>query len=243
MGRARRRMSWAALAGLALGVLVLGAWPRAMASSSPEPLVAGDLLAGRTIVIDPGHGGWDPGALGRVAREDRINLAISLALRRWLELAGAHVLMTWSRVSDIAPNRKYRIQARSAWINATGGNLLVDIHCNAGVDARGPQVFYWDGASSRLLADYLSEELHYFTHTHRAVVRIDQYVLRHSVMPAVNVEVGFINNPQEERLLIRPVYQRELAWYIFIGIERWFLRGHWPVSWLKTPPPTEILSR
>jgi len=244
LGRRRARSSaWWAVLGLILGAVALATAPGVSHSAAPTPLWGGDLLAGRRIVLDPGHGGYDPGAMGQVAREDRINLAVALALKEWLTLAGAKVLMTWSSVADIPPNRKYRVQARSVWINRTGANVLIDIHCNAGVGGRGPQVFYWDGASSRLLADYLSEELHYFTRTHREVVRINQYVLRHAVMPAVNVELGFLSNPAEERRLMQPSYQRELAWYIFIGIERWFLRGRWPVSWLPAPPPTELLGR
>lgn len=233
--------------GLALASVVLAffmTWPVTARSHVPPALyLTGDLLRGRTIVIDPGHGGFDPGALGTATQEATLNLAIALQLKSWFEAAGARVLMTWSNPSQIPRHRKYRVQDRVPWINATHASVLIDIHCNSGMAARGPQVFYWDGASSRLLADFVAEELRYYTHTRRSVVRINQYVLRFAKMPAVNVEVGFINNRREERLLMTPQYQRSLAWYIFVGTERWFLRGRWPVGLLKAPPPTELLSR
>jgi N-acetylmuramoyl-L-alanine amidase len=225
---------------LALGVVVAASHAEGPSPGSP---LTGDLLRGRTVVIDPGHGGYDPGALGRLSREADINLAVALQLREWLRLAGARVLMTWSRPGQIPANRKYRVRDRLQWISSVHPNMLIDIHCNSGVGARGPQVFYWDGATSRLLADYVTDELRWFTHTKRPVTRINQYILRYATVPAINVEVGFINNPREERSLINPAYQRNLAWYIFIGIERWYLRGRWPAHLLKVPPPTELLSR
>lgn len=236
------RREW--LGGLVLGLALLSVLgPFHTARPVTAASVQGDLLRNRLIVLDPGHGGYDPGALGRSTQEAQINLAVALELRRWLERAGAKVVMTWSRPGEIPPHRKYRIQDRAVWINRTGANMLIDIHCNAGPDAWGPQVFYWDGASSRLLADFVSSELQYFTHTHRPVSRIDQYVLRYAQMPAINVEVGFINNPRDEALIKNPAYQRQLTWYIFVGVERWFLRGHWPTDLLDAPPPTALLSR
>jgi N-acetylmuramoyl-L-alanine amidase len=237
------RVRWAVWAAVALVVAFLAAMRGGAAGLPVVAPLAGHLLRGRVIVIDPGHGGFDPGALGQASREADINLAIALQLRTWLERAGARVLMTWARPGDIPPDRKYRVRERAEWIANTHANLLIDIHCNSGDAARGPQVFYWDGASSRLLADLVSDELHYFTRTHRAVTRINQYVLRYAKMPAINVEVGFINNPREERQLTNPAYQRALAWYVFIGIERWYLRGRWPAHLLDTPPPADLLAR
>lgn len=240
-GRKGRRWWPALLLAAAFAVAARPGGPAA--ATTPGTPLAGRLMQGRVVVLDPGHGGYDPGAIGRQAQEARINLAVALALKDWFERAGARVLMTWSSPADIPAHRKYRVEDRVRWINATDGEVLIDIHCNAGAGAWGPQVFYWDGAPSRLLADYVAQELHYFTHTHRAVTRIDQYVLRHARMPAINVEVGFITNPREERQLLDPGYQRELAWYIFVGTERWFLRSHWPPNLLQAPPPTDLLVR
>lgn len=212
-------------------------------AANPAPL-AGELLQGRTIVIDPGHGGYDPGALGKHSRESQLNLAMAEQLRQWFKAAGAHVLLTRSGSRDLPPHQKYRVQDRIAWINATRADVLIDIHCNSGGPRwSGPQTFYWDGAASYHLAHDVQQELQYFTGTNRTVTRIDQYVLRYARMPAINVEVGFITNPREESRLMDPGYQKQLTWYIFLGTERWFLKGRWPQGLLETPPPTHMLVR
>ncbi|NMP21978.1 N-acetylmuramoyl-L-alanine amidase [Sulfobacillus sp. DSM 109850] len=220
------------------------------ASAPPEPAnrilppLVGDLLEGRTVIIDPGHGGYDPGALGRRTQEAAINLAIGLQLRKWFQMAGARVLMTWSKPSEIPPNKKYRVQDRLTWINQQNGDVLIDIHCNSGSTVwRNPQTFYWDGAASYHLASDVQEELRYFTKSRRGVKRINQYVLRHARMPAINVEVGYVTNPVEEKLLTTPQYQKELTWAIFIGTERWLVKGRWPAELLEAPPPVDLLKR
>jgi N-acetylmuramoyl-L-alanine amidase len=207
-----------------------------------DPNLPGSLLKGRTVILDPGHGGKDPGARGLIAQEDQVNLAVALDLRQWLQDSGAKVKMTWEKPGQIPSFKKYRVYQRVKWINRTQGNALIDIHCNsAGSRWSGPQTFYWDGTSSYHLAYDVQKELQYFTHTKRRVARIDQYVLRYARMPAINVELGFISNPQEERLLANPGYQRELSWYIFLGIEQWFLKGRLPEHVLKSPPPGHLL--
>ncbi|CAB1129907.1 MurNAc-LAA domain-containing protein [Candidatus Hydrogenisulfobacillus filiaventi] len=246
-GRTPRTLVWGA-AVLLSGALVLAAGKPgrrvdSLALAAPTPL-PGDLLAGKRFVIDPGHGGFDPGALGRVSREDTINLAMAHALGRWLTAAGAEVVYTWSQPGDIPSRKKFRVQDRVQFINRTGAVALIDIHCNSsGAAWRGPQTFYWDRRSSALLAEDVQSELQHLTGTRREVSRIDQYVLRHARMPAINVEVGFITNPAEERQLLDPAYQRRLTWAILVGIERWALRGRWPESLLQQPPPRDLLRR
>ncbi|MCY0879449.1 MAG: N-acetylmuramoyl-L-alanine amidase [Firmicutes bacterium] len=236
-------MVLAILVGSFLLVRPVGGQSAHEAPSSLPPLI-GDLLRGRTVILDPGHGGFDPGARGQRATEADINLAVALKLRTWFQMAGARVLMTWESPKDIAPGRKYRVRDRLSWINQQGADVLIDIHCNSGAPSyRGPQTFYWNGAASYHLAQAIQEELQYFTHTKRAVKRIDQYVLRYARMPAVNVEIGFITNSDEERRLLDSRYQEDLAWYIFIGTERWLLKGRWPAELLDAPPPTDLLVR
>lgn len=252
-------MGWRALGTrrvLAVGAVILmaggfGAMERALAAGQavPDavkstPPMVGDLLDGRTVVIDPGHGGYDPGALGRHYTEAEINLAIALKLRQWFQMAGARVLMTWSKPSDIGNNHKYRIKNRSIWINQQHADLLIDIHCNSGSSVwRNPQTFYWDGSASYHLAAAVQDELRYLTHSRRDVKRINQYVLRHATMPAINVEVGYVTNPSEEKKLASAPYQDALTWAIFVGTERWLLKGRWPASLLDAPPPVDLLKR
>lgn len=230
-------------------MLVGGFWfasrPAQSITGGAQGSLAGDLLRGRTIVIDPGHGGYDPGAKGRHAEEATINLQVATVLKKWFEEAGAHVVLTWSRPEDIPGHRKYRVRDRMTWINQSShGDILIDIHCNSGPSAnRGPQTFYWDGPASYHLAHDVQDELKFYAHSVRGVKRINQYVLRHAKMPAINVEIGFITNPSEEAKLMNPAYQQDLTWYIFIGTERWFLKGRWPQQLLQAPPPTDLLIR
>ncbi|PSR21922.1 MAG: N-acetylmuramoyl-L-alanine amidase [Sulfobacillus acidophilus] len=230
---------------LLLGGFLLIAGARGQVQSEPPvPPMVGDLLSGRTIIIDPGHGGWDPGARGRYTTEAIVNLAVALKLKAWLRTAGARVLMTWDSPQDIPPDRKYRVRERLEWINRQHADVLIDIHCNSGqASFRNPQTFYWDGAPSYHLAHDVQEELRYFTHSRRDVKRIDQYVLRYAHMPAINVEIGYLTNAQEERLLMTSSYQEKLTWYIFVGIERWLLKGRWSADLLDAPPPTDLLVR
>lgn len=241
MANSQRRV--AAVLCAVLVVAVLGWWTRGRATPVPAHLPYAGVLAGRTIIIDPGHGGWDPGATSKTAQEADINVDIAEALRAWLSGTGARVLMTWSRQHPIPRDRKFRVVERSRWINAQHADVLVDIHTNAGVGGVGPQVFYWDGLPSRVLADDIQAELSWFTHTHRQVTRIDQYVLRHSQIPAVNVEVGFLSHAREARRLKSRRYQREVAWCIFIGLMRWFQGAHQPVDFLPPSGPADLLER
>lgn len=242
---------WARMMGLLAVALLLGSFVLVSAvQSQPQvngsrlPPVVGDLLRGRTVIIDPGHGGWDPGARGIHTTEAKINLEVALKLRTWLEMAGARVLMTWDSPNDIPANRKYRVRPRTEWMNKQHADVLIDIHCNSGQSSfRNPQTFYWDGSASYHLAHDVQEELQYFTHSKRDVKRINQYVLRHANMPAINVEIGYVTNPTEERLLMTPSYQEDLTWYIFVGTERWLMKGRWPGSLLEAPPPTDLLVR
>ncbi len=224
---------------LALGLQV-SAWS---APLKPSPTPQPRLLAGRTIVIDPGHGGKDPGSLGARSRECDLNLAMAHALAAWFQQAGAKVILTWTSTQEMPSTRRYNVHQRVDFINRTHADVLIDIHCNAGGPYRGPQTFYWDGEASYTLARMIQEELQYFTHTRRQVSRIDQYVLRYAKMPAVNVEVGFITNPEEEHHLMNPAYQRSLTRYIFVGTERWFLHARWPAALHQEPPDVEMLKR
>ena len=240
---------WLARAlGVLAGAVLVGSFILASGvQSQPQtklPPIAGDLLRGRTIIIDPGHGGWDPGARGSRSTEAEINLAVAVKLRSWFQLAGARVLMTWQNVHDIPAREKYRVYDRVDWINKQGGDVLIDIHCNSGDPSfRNPQTFYWEGAASYHLAHDVQEELQYFPHSRRDVKRIDQYVLRYVKMPAINVEIGYVTNSQEERLLMTPSYQEKLTWFIFVGAERWLMKGRWSPELLDSPPPTDLLVR
>ena len=89
----------------------------------------------RTIVIDPGHGGFDPGTHGLIAKEKDIALAISLQLGKYLQQAYPGLRIVYTRTTDIMPGNKPNLQEgiryRAELANRSGGDLFICIHCNS----------------------------------------------------------------------------------------------------------------
>ena len=170
-----------------------------------ESYIPAYALASKVVVIDPGHGGCDPGASRGAYVEKDITLAISQHLARQLSEAGAMVVM---------------LRAQRA--NEVKADLYISIHTNADPSPRwyGAQVFY-DASSkpSKLTAVMIQEEItKQLGNTKRKAAPGDYYILRNTQMPAVIVEVGFISNPQEASLLADNDYQVKMAQAIFAGI-------------------------
>lgn len=89
----------------------------------------------RTIVIDPGHGGFDPGTHGLVTKEKNIALAISLQLGKILQQTYPGIRIVYTRTTDIMPGNKSNLQDgiryRAELANRSGGDLFICIHCNS----------------------------------------------------------------------------------------------------------------
>ncbi len=189
------------------------------------------VMAGRLIVIDPGHGGIDSGSRGfGGSLEEDITLAVSKKLAELVAHAGALVILT--RESDVwladpdAPHKKRSDLTRRVEIaNQKGADLFISIHVNSFVrdrGQRGAQTFSQPGSDegkilSRLIQNELSRVL---KNTSRKPEQID-YFIRHCKMPAVIVEIGFISNPAEEKLLMDPAYQSKTAFAIYCGLVKY----------------------
>ena len=188
-------------------------------------------LAGYTVAVDPGHGGYDGGAVGRVSGipEKGLNLDVALRLARLLEAKGARVVMT--REDDRAlcdehpPIRKklQDMQRRAVIITEGGADMVLSIHMNeyAGRGESGPQVFYRQGADAgRLLAGCLQEALI----AQKPLVRA--YLTDDIKMEMINgsaalVECGFLSNREEEALLLTEEYRERVAQAICAGVVAW----------------------
>jgi len=192
-------------------------------------------LAGKTIVIDPGHGGEDPGALGTTGvHEKDIVLEVSKKLSAILRQAGARVILTREDDRDLSePGAKSQHQAklqdltrRVELANRSHADIFISIHVNSFPDPRedGPQTFSQPGsAESKRLAVAIQRELNrYLENPGREAKQVDYFTTRMTEMPSVIVEIGFITNPREEKLLLDPVYQGKIAWAIYAGIARYF---------------------
>ena len=176
------------------------------------------------IVIDPGHGGEDGGAVSCTGRmESEYNLAISRRLDDLLHLLGYRTRMTrtsdvsiYTTGSTLAQKKVSDLKERVRIVNETGNALLVSIHQNQFSDSRysGAQVFYAKTAGSKDLGQKLQAELVAALNpgsNRKSKPVSGVYLLENIPCAGVLVECGFLSNPQEEAMLRNTDYQKNLC--------------------------------
>lgn len=179
------------------------------------------------IVIDPGHGGNDPGAIGKGGvREKDVTLAVSEYLKRYLENDQFKVILT--RAEDL----EVLLQPRVDVANLRNADLFISIHCNSmppnNEHIRGIETYYTTPESKELadiLHQYLVKELNA---PDRRVRKRGLFVTRKTKMPSVLLEIGFVSNPEEEALLNNSGYQRRVAKAIRDGIYDYLSKNKLP---------------
>jgi len=195
-------------------------------------------IANRLIIVDPGHGGIDPGAVGfNGLLEKEIVLKTGNHLQKILNQAGADVIMT--RTTDTELNRRKRedLALRVDMANKKKADLYISIHVNSFPSSRwrGAQTFYQKNQpESKKLAEAIQTELiGVMKNTTRKAKPEDYYTTRNTNMPAVIVEIGFISNPAEAKLMVKNEYQRKLALAIYSGIANYYAEkaGEAPQAW------------
>ena len=187
-------------------------------------------LSGKIIVIDPGHGGKDPGTISDSTYESNINLAISKALEIELAKAGATVILTRDGDYDLSiPNARWRKKSdfdnRINLINNSKANLYLSIHLNylSNTYYYGPQVFY-ENDNEKSLAMIIQETLNNNLNTNREIKEIpkETYMYDKITIPGVLIECGFLSNIEEKNKLITEEYQQKLASLIKDAIIEYF---------------------
>ena len=190
-------------------------------------------LKGLVIVIDPGHGGFDPGKIGiNDQLEKDLNLAISLKVRDRLEAAGARVIMTRETDRDLAGEgdtnkKKSDMRNRITAINEAGADLCISIHQNSypSEKIKGAQVFYYSASEEgKKIAAFLQKSLIEKLadgNRRREKAEDSYFLLRKSECPAVIIECGFLSNWQEAMNLGDEYYQSRLAEAIREGLEQY----------------------
>lgn len=177
------------------------------------------VLKDKVIVIDPGHGGRDPGTIGYSGTyEKNANLAQSLELARALVKAGATVLLT--RDSDVSVHM--RDVVRFATDNRA--DIFIAVHYNSFMSpyVRGIETYYYT-PESRLLARIVHKNLvRGIKRKNRGIKREMYYAIHHSTMPAILVEPGYITNRTEEKLAFSAPFQKEVASDILKGVAEYF---------------------
>ncbi|WP_159790694.1 N-acetylmuramoyl-L-alanine amidase [Sodalinema gerasimenkoae] len=186
----------------------------------------GDIPDGQiVIVLDPGHGGRDPGAIGigGLSEIDIVN-PMSHRVRDLLEEQGVRVIMTRE------DNRTMDLQPRVELANRVNANLFVSLHANAismsRPDVNGIETYYFQ-TGEQLARTLHSSLLDATGGPDRGVRTARFYVLRHTQMPAVLLELGFVTGSQDARRLADPEYREVLSQAIARGILQ-YVRQHCP---------------
>lgn len=186
-------------------------------------------LKGKTICIDPGHGGTDTGAIGSFSQEKNITLAISKRLQSLLQKAGANVIMTRTTDIDVyAPNdgAVEELQARCNIANAAKADAFVCVHIDSysTADAGGVTAYYNSKTQHDMgLAKYIhNQNMKATNFQDRGIRSANFYVLLHTNMPATLLELGFISNPSEEKALNSEAQQQNFAESIVKGLADYF---------------------
>lgn len=185
-----------------------------VAQPVPPALSPGRLIppAGRRalVVIDAGHGGRDPGSIGFLKSQEKVvTLAVAQYLQRYLENDNIQAVM--SRSED----REVLLQPRIDTANLRNADMFVSIHCNSmppgNTRVRGIETYYSHPQSLPLATVLHKQLIDQLGVTDRRVRQWPGLYIRHTRMPSVLMEIGFLSSPDEEALLVNPAYQRQVA--------------------------------
>jgi N-acetylmuramoyl-L-alanine amidase len=168
-----------------------------------------------TVVIDPGHGGFDQGGIpGQKVPEKMVALDTALRLQKLLERAGLRTVMT--RSADVF----VPLSVRSAIANAQSDAIFVSVHYNASPrsSAQGIETYSENNRGAVLAARIQRQLITRVSTENRGIRSAEYYVLRKCRLPAVLVECGFLTNPVEAQLALTPAYREEVAEQIAAGI-------------------------
>lgn len=186
-------------------------------------------LAGKVIVVDPGHGGSDTGAIGpNRVQEKEVTLNIAKELKHLLSSSGATVIMTRNSDKDVnhpEASDAEELQARVDIANGTDADIFVSIHADAYAGyAGGTTTYFYYGSDDQLARSVQQGMVDQLKLTDRGAQPNDYYLLQHTRMPAVLTEVAYISNPKEEKLLNNRTFNKKAALGIYNGIKNYFLQ-------------------
>jgi len=171
------------------------------------------------VVIDPGHGGPDSGAIGIGGlRETDVVLDVSKIVTNILNKKGVKVKMTRTNEIDLD------LRPRVSMANDTNADIFVSIHANASVGKKrninGLETFYYSGWKGRLLAEKIQKQIVKVSpgSPDRGVRRGSYFVLKQTNMPAALVEIGFVTGRLDGSRLSKDMHRERVAYSIARGI-------------------------
>jgi N-acetylmuramoyl-L-alanine amidase len=172
-----------------------------------------------SVVIDPGHGGPDPGAIGIGGiRETDVVLGVSKIVKNLLSEKGVKVRLTRNNEVDLD------LPPRVSFANNFDADIFVSIHANASRgkrrDINGLETFYYRGWRGRSLAKQIQKQILRVSpgSPDRGVKQGRFYVIKNTRMPAVLVEIGFLTGRLDARRLEKTTHRKRLAYAIAKGI-------------------------
>lgn len=182
------------------------------------------VLQNRIIVLDPGHGGRDPGASRGSAVEKAIVFKVTELVRQKLETNGAKVVMT--RTGDTYPSLENRVAITAK----NYGELFVSVHVNAAssASAKGTETFYSVSTGDMYeedvyLATFINKEIvQNADMNNRGVKKANYYVIKNMTIPSVLVELGFVSNAEDRAKLVNDDYIEKFAQSIYNGIVQYY---------------------
>ena len=187
---------------------------------------SGSVVQNRIIVIDPGHGGKDPGTVNGSYTEKAITLKVGTLVKQKLEAAGAKVFMT--RTGDTYPT----LQDRVDFTDANYGEIFVSIHVNSASStaAQGTETYY-----AVTTGDMYQEDIDLATFVNnqivtnlnmknRGVKEQQYYVIRNQLIPAILVELGFLSNDSDRNKMTNDRYVELYAESIYKGILQYYTK-------------------
>lgn len=196
------------------------ALPTAPRAPEPSPVVPQQAV---TIVIDPGHGGRDPGAIGIGGlREKDVVSSIAYEVASILEQSGFRVILTRADDREIDLDPRVQIAERA------DADLFVSIHANSisleRPDVNGLETYYYQ--SGNRLAQVIHQSiLRMLNMPDRGVRQARFYVIRNTSMPAVLVETGFVTGAQDARNFGDPTWRQQMSQAIASGILQYVQQG------------------
>ncbi len=172
----------------------------------------------KVVVIDPGHGGTDYGAIRNGINEKEINLDVAKRVQSILERKGYKVYMT--RTNDTYVS----LEDRCKFTESVHPGLFVSIHVNScmGTEPKGIETHYYHDNSIELANTIHSKMIHAIKTTNRGLFKSKFYVINHTTAPAVLLEIGFISNDGERAELVTSRRQQATAQAIAEGIIEYF---------------------
>ena len=198
--------------------------------------VVSNFEKGHIVMLDPGHGGYDPGAItNQGVHEKSINLQIAQKVKEMLGPSGIGVFLTREEDIDYVPDgvkgkttkKQIDLNRRIDMAKEANADVFVSLHVNATATGQesGAETFYhYQSESGKRLAELIQQELIKIPGMNRRIAKPGEfYIIKNTSMPAVIVEVGYLSSVKEQKKLQQSWYQEQLARAIAKGIANFFV--------------------